>query len=90
MEHKSTIDTTHRLLTESEAARRLQVCAKTLYNARRRGELRYVRLGQCIRYDPADLEVFIEQQKRLGDTETQSEKNPQRGEDDRTHEEDFA
>jgi len=56
------------LLVDEREARRLLggLCAKTLYNLRRAGELPGVRIGSRIMYDVADLRRFIERQKGAG------------------------
>lgn len=51
------------LLTESEAAHSLQVCAKTLRKARQQGELSFVRIGRNVRYSESDLAQFIERSR---------------------------
>jgi excisionase family DNA binding protein len=53
-----------RLLVE-EAARLMSVSPRTLYNLRKAGRLRAVRIGSAgVRYDVADLRAFIERAKR--------------------------
>lgn len=47
------------LLTEQEAAARVRLCGKSLGNARRRGEVRYVQLGRKVFYTEADLAEFV-------------------------------
>jgi len=42
------------------------LCAKTLYNLRRSGELPAVKIGSRILYDVADLRRFIERRKGAG------------------------
>lgn len=55
------------LLTEKQAAERLRVCTKTLYNMRRRGEIPFVRLkGRVIRYRIQDLDAFIASRTVMG------------------------
>ena len=52
------------LVNEREARRLLGgLCAKTMYNLRRAGELPGVKIGSRIMYDVADLRAFIERQK---------------------------
>ena len=53
------------LLTPREAARALAVCERTLWSWTRRGELPAVRIGRAVRYDPADLHVFIARRKKV-------------------------
>lgn len=49
------------LLTEDEAAARLNVQPSTLAAWRLRGhpDLPFVRVGRCVRYRPQDIAVFI-------------------------------
>ena len=56
------------LLVDEREARRLLggVCAKTMYNLRRSGELRAVKIGSRIMYDMVDLRAFIDRQKGAG------------------------
>ena len=53
------------LLVDEHEARRLLggLCAKTLYNLRRAGELVAVKIGSRTLYDVADLRRFVERQK---------------------------
>ncbi|WP_159977833.1 MULTISPECIES: helix-turn-helix domain-containing protein [unclassified Novosphingobium] len=53
------------LLTEAEAALRLQVCTRTLRKARHSGLLHYVLIGRSIRYTMADLESYIERLRQV-------------------------
>jgi hypothetical protein len=56
------------LVDEREASRLLGgLCAKTMFNLRRAGELRGVKIGSRTMYDPADLRAFVEHQKGAGD-----------------------
>ncbi len=48
------------LLTQDEAARVTSLCAKSLYLAVRRGELRAVKIGRAVRYTPQDLQAWID------------------------------
>ena len=56
------------LLVDEAQARRLLggLCAKTMYNLRRSGELPFVKIGSRIMYDVADLKAFIERRKEVG------------------------
>jgi excisionase family DNA binding protein len=48
------------LLKDSEAARQLSVCKRTLWAmAFQRGELPAVKIGAAVRYDPADLHAYL-------------------------------
>ncbi|WP_333882836.1 helix-turn-helix domain-containing protein [Sphingobium yanoikuyae] len=53
------------LLTETEAADRLSLCARTLRKERQAGRLRYVLIGRAIRYTVADLESYVEQLRQV-------------------------
>lgn len=56
------------LLTARDAAKALAVCEKSLWNfTQPRGTLPAVKLGRAVRYDPADLQAFIEQMKGVAD-----------------------
>ncbi len=53
------------LMTETEAARLLGLKVATLRRWRWAGKgPRFLKLGGAVRYDPADLEAFIEQSRR--------------------------
>ncbi|MEM9167927.1 MAG: helix-turn-helix domain-containing protein [Planctomycetota bacterium] len=52
-----------RLLTEREAAARLAISPRKLWDIRNRGLIPHVRIGQCVRYDPDDLAAWIEARK---------------------------
>ena len=56
------------LLVDEREARRLLggLCAKTMYNLRRSGDLGGVKIGTRIMYDVADLRAFIQRQKGAG------------------------
>jgi len=54
---------TARLQKSREAAKYLCVSEKTLWNLTNAGQVRCVRMGRLIRYDPADLDTFIERSK---------------------------
>lgn len=57
--------TSEGLLTRQETAKLLGICERTLYDATApRGELPVVHIGRSVRYDPADLRQWIENQKR--------------------------
>jgi excisionase family DNA binding protein len=51
------------LLNDRQAAEILGVSIRTLPNLVKRQGLRQVRLGRSVRYDPSDLEAFIQAQK---------------------------
>ena len=53
------------LLREAEAARRLGTSVRTLQKWRCNGKgPRFVRLSRAVRYDPADLDAWLEAGKR--------------------------
>ena len=47
------------LLTPREAARAVAVSERTLWTLTRRGDIPCVRIGRSVRYDPRDLEAYI-------------------------------
>jgi excisionase family DNA binding protein len=51
------------LLKVPEAARCLGICERTLFELTRRSEIPCVRIGRAVRYDPRDLDRWIEAQK---------------------------
>ena len=53
------------LLVDEREARRLLggLCAKTLFNLRRAGNLPSVRVGSRVFYDVNDLRAFVQRQK---------------------------
>ena len=51
------------LLRPREAARKLAVSERKLWELTNRDIIRAVRIGRSVRYDPCDLEAFIEAQK---------------------------
>lgn len=51
------------LWTKRQTGGVLGVCDKTLHNLEKRGQLKPIRIGTALRYDPADVAAFIESQK---------------------------
>jgi predicted DNA-binding transcriptional regulator AlpA len=51
------------LLTQRQAAEACSLCGKSLYLAVKRGELRAVKIGRAVRYDPRDLAEWIDRMK---------------------------
>lgn len=51
------------LLTQRQAAEACALCEKSLYLAVKRGELRAVKIGRAVRYDPRDLAAWIDRMK---------------------------
>ena len=58
--------TVTRLLTAQEVAREWQVPVSRIYAAARRGELPAIKLGRYTRFDPRDLEAWLERQRNGG------------------------
>jgi excisionase family DNA binding protein len=52
------------MLTVRQVAARLNVCRATVYEFCERGSLPYVRVGNCVRVLPEDLEAFIAARKQ--------------------------
>lgn len=52
-----------RLLTLAEAAEKLRVSARSLWSLANTGNVRQVRIGRSVRFDPADIRAFIERAK---------------------------
>lgn len=50
-------------MTASEAAQALAISPRKLWTMTNCGEIPCVRIGRSVRYDPADLQVWIEEQK---------------------------
>jgi hypothetical protein len=51
------------LLSEPDAARSLNITARTLFSIRARGEISFVRIGSRILYEPQALADFISRQR---------------------------
>lgn len=51
------------LLTPKQAAATLAISARKLWSLTNCGDIPSVRIGRLVRYDPADLRAWIEQQK---------------------------
>lgn len=52
-----------RLVKPPEAAQRLAVSERTLWELTNHGDLTCVRIGRSVRYDVLDLDAWIERQK---------------------------
>jgi predicted DNA-binding transcriptional regulator AlpA len=52
------------LVDRHEAARLLAMSESWLWQATTRGQLPCVRIGRAVRYDPRDLQAFIDRQKQ--------------------------
>ena len=51
------------LLRSDEAAKFLAISPRTLWTLTKEGDIPVVRIGSLVRYDPADLQDYIERQK---------------------------
>jgi excisionase family DNA binding protein len=56
----SPLDPPVKLLTVREAAELLRLSERTVWQVTKAGQLRAVRLGKRVVYDPADLKQFVE------------------------------
>ncbi len=54
------------LLTAKDAAATLSISTRTLWTWTARGDLKAVRIGRAVRYDPQDLRQLIEKLKTGG------------------------
>ena len=54
------------LMRPDEAAKALAISPRTLWALANRGEIPCVRIGRSVRYDPRDLQDWIEQRKNHG------------------------
>ncbi len=52
-----------RLLKSKQAAEYLCISERTLWNLQNEGKIKVVRMGRLIRFDPEDLNEFIERAK---------------------------
>jgi len=50
----------NQLLTYAEAAKLLGICERTLWTLTSTGEIPCVRIGRSVRFNPDDLQVWIE------------------------------
>ena len=65
MSDQIAIETTRRLLKEDEAAQILSLEVATLRRWRWSGRgPRFIKLGGAVRYDPTDVQAFIDAQRR--------------------------
>ena len=55
---------TQLLLDIHEAAAALHLSERTAWGLYRNGRLRGIKIGRCLRFDPADLHAFIEAAKQ--------------------------
>jgi excisionase family DNA binding protein len=56
------------LLTENQAAKRLNISGKTLSKIRKRGEIAFLQIGRAIRYDVQSLLEWIMRSRMLSAT----------------------
>lgn len=54
------------LLKCREAARYLNISERKLWDLTQRGEIPHIPIGRAVRYDPRDLQAWVEAQKKLG------------------------
>ena len=52
------------LLRPSEAAEQLAICQRLLWKHTKNGDIPCIRLGKAVRYDPADLQNWINRRKQ--------------------------
>ncbi len=57
------------LLKVEEAARKLTVSPRTMWQLTRDGKIRCIRINRLVRYDPQDLLAYIEKQKKFSNYE---------------------
>jgi predicted DNA-binding transcriptional regulator AlpA len=53
------------LLKSNEAAHKLAISPRTLWQIKQDGKIRCVRINRLVRYDLQDLLAYIEQQKKF-------------------------
>lgn len=63
-----------RLMKCRDAAKYLCISERTLWTLQDEGKVRAVKMGRLIRYDQADLDLFIEQCKNRGNSQLMSYK----------------
>jgi len=59
------------LLSVRDAARALAICPRTLWTLTDAGDIRCIRLGRRVLYDPRDLTAWIDRQK-VADSENRA------------------
>lgn len=52
------------LLNAEQTAKRLAISERTLWSLTNAKEIPHLRIGRAVRYDPRDLDVWIERRKR--------------------------
>jgi excisionase family DNA binding protein len=53
------------LIDINELSERWRIPKATLYNWVNQGRLPYVKLGRCVRFDPNELQAFVNQGKMI-------------------------
>ncbi|GEM_PF-1746259 len=69
--------TTHEppvLITEKETARLLGCCERSVWQMRKDGKIRCVKIGTAVRYARSEIDRFVESQMNL---ETTNENSPE-------------
>ncbi len=64
LDRKTDVESERRLLTVKEAARYLAVSVSTLYGWVWQRRIPFVKIGRALRFDPCDLEAFVEANKQ--------------------------
>ncbi|NLX22939.1 MAG: helix-turn-helix domain-containing protein [Phycisphaerae bacterium] len=54
---------TELLWSPRQAAKSLSICERTLWSLTSEGQIRCIRIGRIVRYDPADLRAWIDRKK---------------------------
>lgn len=54
------------LLSADQTGRLLGVTVRTLYTLSQRGELPCIKIGRSVRYDPRDIDQYIQRNKSTG------------------------
>ena len=57
------------LLTPQQAAEALAISPRKLWGMTASGEIPHIRLGRCVRYPVDDLQRWIDDQKKGGDSQ---------------------
>lgn len=60
------------LLKSREAAGYLNISERKLWDLTQRGEIPHIPIGRAVRYDPRDLQAWVEAQKKLGTEKEQT------------------
>ncbi|MDG2012397.1 MAG: helix-turn-helix domain-containing protein [Pirellulaceae bacterium] len=57
------------LLTATQAAEALAISPRKLWGMTQSGQVPHIRLGRCLRYPADDLRLWIDAQKKGGDSQ---------------------